>query len=104
MKHLVLIFLLLWGNQVIADKIHDPTRPKFLSSSVAPTGPEVAEINAGDIQLQGVLNRKDHKVAIISGQLYNKGDKVNGYLISDIKNDHVLLLSSGTRKRIYVYE
>tara|TARA_Y100000034_G_C6783929_1_gene350584 strand:- start:251 stop:559 length:309 start_codon:yes stop_codon:yes gene_type:complete len=102
MKYLLLV-LVAWTGAVYADKIHDPTLPQFNATSAA-NAPVEMDISKEEIRLQGVLNRKKHKVAIISGQLYNKGDKVNGYLIADIKNDHVLLLSSGSRKRIYVYE
>lgn len=102
MKYLLLI-LVAWAGGVHADKIHDPTLPQFKATG-ASKAPEESDTLNEEIRLQGVLNRKKRKVAIISGQLYNKGDKVNGYLIADIKNDHVLLLSSGSRKRIYVYE
>lgn len=102
MRYLLLI-LILGAGTVQADKIHDPTLPKFNAKSSMGT-PVLSDDSAEDVQVQGILTRKNHKVAIISGQLYNKGDKVKGYLIADIKNDHVLLLGSGSRKRIYVYE
>lgn len=99
-------------TSAIADKIHDPTRPKFvikdpeagadistpIASIAQPTFP------TGDVKLQGVLNKKGRTVAIISGKLYAVGDQISGYKINEINQDNVVLIGSGTQKRLYVYE
>lgn len=101
----LIIFL---PSLAIADKIHDPTKPKNLNPVMQPVGSavEVSESNSAmsGMLLQGIMYRKDTKIAIISEQIYAKGDKINGFIISQINNDNVVLVSSGTQKRLYIYE
>ena len=97
-----------------ADKIHDPTMPKYVVKSEpgntkveiieTPEGlsPQAASIES--IKLQGILKRRGKTVAFISGQMYSVGDKIRGFKIGKINQDHVLLIGSGTQKRLYVYE
>lgn len=86
-------------------QILDPTQPKriFVATDQAASVDDLSEpVEA--MKLQGLLTRKGSRVAIISGLPYSKGDKINGYRISEIKDDHVVVVGSGIKKRLYVYE
>ena len=86
-----------------ADKIHDPTMPKVLVDMKAvssATGTVVKQ----ELELQGIVSKRNTRMAIISGQLHQVGDIVDGYLISQVHKDHVVLSKSGSQKRLYVYE
>lgn len=105
MRQIVLILIALCTFSAVADQIYDPTQPKQVY--VAMDQQVVDEVMASPIdmlRLQGILTKKKARVAIISGELYNKGDKVEGYLISEIHKDHVVMTGSGSQKRLYVYE
>ena len=95
------------STQVIADKIHDPTKPQFKSAAIAAgnnlAGVEV-EVQEPVMILQGIMNRKSARIAIISDQIYAKGDTINGYIISQVNIDNVVLVNSETQKRLYIYE
>lgn len=93
------------SSLAVAEQVLDPTKPKQLVAASAQTvTDEDAEQQVESIRLQGVLDKKGLKLAIISGELYNKGDKIDGYLIREIHNNYVVLVGSGTQKRLYVYE
>jgi len=85
-----------------ADKIHDPTMPKIainMENSVRTVNTENEEL-----RLQGIVSKRNMRMAIISGQLHQIGDFVDGFTISQIHKDHVILTKSGSQKRLYVYE
>lgn len=90
---------------VFASEIYDPTQPKQIYVA---TDQLVSELDMAEpvetLRLQGILAKKNTKIAIISGELYNRGDKVDGYKISEIHRDHIVMVGSGTQKRLYVYE
>jgi len=108
------IGLLLASNNIIADEIHDPTLPKLVIKTEEDGKPVEAVQNIGtlnpqvqamlDVKLQGILKKRNRMVAYISGQMYAVGDKVSGYEVKQINKDNVLLVASGTQKRLYVYE
>lgn len=106
MKQCIYFVLLTWSSLALSTNVVDPTKPKNLYIVVDEQVvlEEVAESGQETIRLQGVLNRKGYRVAFIAGELYSKGDEVQGYRIGEIHKDHVVLLSSGTQKRLYVYE
>ncbi|NVK26007.1 MAG: hypothetical protein HWE10_13855 [Gammaproteobacteria bacterium] len=95
-----------------AHKIHDPTEPMFIMKETAAGQQtieatpilEQATMPQANLKLQGVMKKKDRTVAIISGQLYALGDQISGYKINEINQDNVVLIGSGTQKRLYVYE
>lgn len=101
-KRLTLLTLL-FSASLWADKVHDPTLPKIKVVVTQASKPIVEELSA-DIKLQGVVNSNGSRLAIISGELYAIGDSIKGFKISKINNDNVVLLGSGSQKRLYVYE
>ena len=96
------LLLALGSISVSADKIHDPTLPK-INLNVADNNTVQAMSNEA-LSLQGIVNKKGAKMAILSGQLHRVGDVVNGFKISQINNNNIVLLKSGSQKRLYVYE
>ena len=109
-KFCLLIVTLLLSWQVNADKIHDPTKPQLksltsqtMSKTNTITG-QVEKVSMPAMTLQGIMDRRDTKIAIISDQIYAKGDKINGYIISQINHDNVVLVNSETQRRLYIYE
>lgn len=105
MKKIILTLITLCSVTGFANQVYDPTQPKQIY--VAMEQQVVDELMASPIdmlRLQGILAKKNKRVAIISGELYNKGDKVEGYLISEIRKDHVVIVGADTQKRLYVYE
>ena len=112
LKGALAIAVILTSPFVLADKIHDPTQPKFVvkevesstDSSTPMTAISQQSFPSGDVRLQGILNKKGRTVAIISGKLYAVGDQISGYKINKINQDNVVLIGSGTQKRLYVYE
>jgi hypothetical protein len=94
--------LLFVAINVNADAIHDPTLPKL---SVVPSNNanSSAPKSAGAV-LQGIVKKKNSRMAIISGQLTQIGDEVDGYKVSQINNNNVVLIKAGSQKRLYVYE
>lgn len=97
--------LLLVANDLHADKIHDPTAPPLSKKS---NGAGIIGNNAEgaepEIILQGIVNKKDTRMAIISGQLHRVGGMIYGYKISQVNKNNVVLTKSGSQKRLYVYE
>lgn len=102
----LLLVSLLGSLPVAADKIHDPTRPKHFQAIMTEDG--VVRVNSGTLQaeskLQGILNKKGTKTAIIDGKLYQVGDIVGGFKISQIKLNSVVLAKGSIVKRLFVYE
>ena len=92
----------LFAMPALADKIHDPTLPK-INLNLVDNGAMPATSNE-NLSLQGIVNKKGTKMAIMSGQLHQLGDVVNGFKISQINNNNIVLLKSGSQKRLYVYE
>ena len=85
-----------------ADAIHDPTLPKL---SVMPnSGSNSTAQNGASAVLQGIVKKRNSRMAIISGQLTQVGDEVDGYKVSQINNNNVVLIKAGSQKRLYVYE
>ena len=105
MKQFFVMALLALPSLTIAVEVVDPTQPRHIYVA---SDEEVVDEDMVDqvdlIRLQGVMVRKGKRTAIISGELYNRGDKVEGYLVREIHKNHVLLVGSGTQKRLYVYE
>lgn len=105
MKKTILTLIALCSMAGFANQVYDPTQPKQIY--VAMEQQVVDELMTSPIdtlRLQGILAKKSSRVAIISGELYNKGDKVEGYLISEIHKDHVVMTGTDTQKLLYVYE
>lgn len=103
---LLLVGSLLFSLPVLADKIHDPTRPKHFQAIMGEDG--VIQLDStrdqGIVKLQGILNKKGTKTAIIDGKLYQIGDIVGGFKISQIKLNSIVLAKGSTIKRLFVYE
>lgn len=104
MKQFTLLILMLWSGFVASEQVQDPTKPKQIYIATQQSSVDEDTQQSGVLRLQGVVNKKGHKLAIISGELYNKGDKVDGYQIREIHNNYVVMVGSGTQKRLYVYE
>ncbi len=105
MKQFFVMALFALPNLTSAVEVVDPTQPRQIYVA---SDEEIVDEDMVDqvdlIRLQGVLVRKGKRTAIISGELYGKGDKVEGYLIKEIQKNHVVLVGSGTQKQLYVYE
>ena len=105
MKTITLALLLAASGVTLAQSIYDPTQPKKLYIVQDQTVSDDDMLDPFQrLQLQGILTKKGMKTAFISGQLYYRGDTVEGYKIREIHKDYVVLVSSGTQKRLYVYE
>lgn len=98
---LMALTLLFCSGTVLADKIHDPTLPRV--NFVIP-GEQTNEQDGEELQLQGVVNKRGIQMAFISGELVKVGDNIQEYKVSKINNNNVVLLKSGSQKRLYVYE
>lgn len=109
-RKLLIVVTMLACNSSFADAIHDPTKPKLKIGTESKnsvednSGIELNLMSLLPMTLQGVLDRRNVRIAIISDQLYAEGDKINGYIISKINKDNVVLVSSGKQKRLYIYE
>lgn len=105
MKQILLIILVIWANISLASGVYDPTQPKQIYVATDQTVVDEDMVEPVELlRLQGVLAKKSRRIAIISGELYNLGDKVDGYIISEIHRNHVVMVGSGTQKRLFVYE
>lgn len=87
-----------------ADKIHDPTAPKFVISELLAKQSNPQSADSEELVLQGVVTKKSRKMAIIANNLYQVGDQVNSYKIKEINKDSVVLTGAGSEQRLYVYE
>lgn len=106
-KKYFLLIITLFSVDLIADKIHDPTKPQLKSAAknfANDIGANKTEVQGPVMILQGIMNKKSARIAIISDQIYAKGDMINGYIISQVNNDNVVLVNSETQKRLYIYE
>jgi hypothetical protein len=105
-KRFFIVIIVFASAQVLADKIHDPTKPQFKIKKQQQNATNQTEVNVAEpvMTLQGIMKRKSAKIAIISDQIYAKGDMIHGYIIKQINNDNVLLVNSDTQKRLYIYE
>ena len=86
-----------------ADKIHDPTQPKRVVN-IDPQSAATRVQTEQELKLQGIVSKRNTRMAIISGQLHQLGEEISGYRISQINKDYVVLTKSGSEKRWYVYE
>lgn len=98
---LIAVVISVYASGAWADKIHDPTLPK-VNLTPAENGTEANEKT--ELELQGVVNKRGIKMAFISGELVKVGDQVQDFKVSKINNNNVVLLKSGSQKRLYVYE
>lgn len=104
-KYLLIIIISIFPNAVFSDTVHDPTAPKiFGNMDSAGTFNRAAVEEVEEMTLQGIVNKKDTRMAIISGQLHRVGEMINGYKISQVNKNNVVLTKSGSQKRLYVYE
>ncbi|MDO6718108.1 hypothetical protein Q4575_01780 [Psychrosphaera sp. 1_MG-2023] len=102
---MVIIIISIFPNTVFSDTVHDPTAPKIFGNvDSAGTFNRATAAVEEELTLQGIVNKKDTRMAIISGQLHRVGEMVNGYKISQVNNNNVVLTKSGSQKRLYVYE
>ena len=97
------LFLLLVVKNTYADAIHDPTLPKVAVTPNNMAAQSEQQATSGSV-LQGIVKKKNSRMAIISGQLTQVGDEVDGYKVSQINNNNVVLIKAGSQKRLYVYE
>ncbi len=96
-------FIALVSFSGFADKIHDPTLPK-VKVDVGNNASQVSQETKQGAVLQGIVNKRNSRMAIISGQLTKVGDEVDGYRVSQINKNNVVLIKAGSQKRLYVYE
>lgn len=97
----IVVYLFVFSGNVVADKIHDPTLPKV---DLTPATATDSTSTKTELELQGVVNKRGIKMAFISGELVKIGDQVQDFKVSKINNNNVVLLKSGSQKRLYVYE
>ncbi len=103
-KYIFASLLLGTGFAASADKIHDPTSPKFQVDAVNVATSANSQTTDQVLKLQGIVNRKGSRMAIIDGDLYQVNDEINGFKISLIEQASVVLTKSGAQRRLYVYE
>lgn len=103
-KPLILLFTVFYSCLALSLSVQDPTKPNPISLTTVKPMDNGEKIQADPLHLQGIMIKKGSKLAIISGQLYSKGDKVDGYQIREIHDHYVVMDGLGTQKRLYVYE
>jgi MSHA biogenesis protein MshK len=84
-----------------AQSMPDPTRPPFVARSTA-TGP-AAPAEAPVPVLQSILIAKDRRMAIISGQRYDVGDRIGDARIIRISETEVLLRSGASQTTLRLF-
>jgi hypothetical protein len=106
MKIVLAFMLFMFSCGLVAGKIHDPTEPKLKLGASKASSDALSAVVQPEIELtlQSIMRGKKGNIAIISGTLVNKGDLIKGFLVSQINSDHVVIVNSGTQKRLYVYE
>ena len=92
----ILTFFIMWGYSATclatSKPLSDPTRPRNLQDSQSVTE------KTTNFQLTAIINKSNHKVAIINGSLLKKGDHLGGMSVKDIADSEVVIYSSeGTR-------
>lgn len=97
----VAVVAMFMAPSAYADKIHDPTLPKV---NLEPVEQSAESEQTDELSLQGVVNKRGIQMAFISGELVKVGDSVREFKVSKINNNNVVLLKSGSQKRLYVYE
>ncbi|WP_051302901.1 hypothetical protein [Psychromonas aquimarina] len=86
-KYILLFFLIISFNALAdLESLTDPTRPlSYQTKSVKKAG------RASLPRLQSILVEGDSRSAILNNKLYKKGQRVNGYLITRIDKNAVLM-------------
>lgn len=103
--HILAVILCFSTKVVTADTIHDPTAPKFAGQiDEAGVFNRITTTVEETLSVQGIVNKKDTRMAIIGGQLVRIGEQVNGYTVKEVNRNNVVLTKSGSEKRLYVYE
>jgi type II secretory pathway component PulC len=97
---LVLVFLCSYGaNTVKATEFIDPMRPLNYQVPTTDTNPktETEELNTATWKLTAVLLSEQRSVAVINGQSFQPGDELEGYTLSSIYEDRVVLTGKGRK-------
>jgi MSHA biogenesis protein MshK len=98
MKQLLLLFYFCLANAQ-ANTLQDPTKPspkKSISSSAR-------EINAPlPLKLTAIINNDQNRQAIINGRSFSQGQKIQGYKVILISQNHVVLDSSNGKHTLFV--
>jgi MSHA biogenesis protein MshK len=96
----LLAYLLAAAGTAGAQALPDPTRPPAAlnaraaaSGTAEPSGP----------QLQSVLVSQGRRLAVIDGETYRVGQKVNGALLAAVGDDQVVLVQDKQRQVLKLY-
>ena len=109
MRSLYIIFGSVLSFIIKAEAKYDPTMPVLTKAEIQVSNePDILNSETASVAesllLQGIVIKGEIRKAIISNQLYQIGDKVNGYILNNINDKDVLLTKSGSKKQLYVYE
>lgn len=104
----VVLVLVLGAGQVFAEEPagydsggrRDPFVPLISASGAAKSGTK-----AGTLQFQGIIiDARKGASALINGQLYQKGDRVDNTDVVDVFADRVVVKQGNEEKTIWFYE
>lgn len=100
MAKFTFLFFLFVSVGAQASALNDPTKPiNYKTSSTAVKSTSRSTLPT----LQSILGREGSRKAIINNQLYTIGKQVNGYRITNITTDRVLLTYQGKAYTLTLY-
>jgi MSHA biogenesis protein MshK len=79
-------------------QLRDPTQPFVQISNRVPASQNTA------LKLQSIIKKNTVFKAIISGQLYQKGDTVNDFRVLSINSKQVLLANDDKQIKLELYD
>ena len=102
MKKLVIVLCLFLGiAQLHANTQVDPTKPSVNNTITGVDAGKNSMLPEG-LKLTAIINKDQHKLAIINGKSFLEGQQVQGYDVVVISQNHVILNGSEGKKTLYV--
>lgn len=89
-----LLIVLLLGSSIgaaHAQRLIDPLRPQYLEVAEQTQDQRPLEQRREDFNLTAVLTASDRSVVIINGQILQLGQQINGYQLTNISAEQVIL-------------
>lgn len=78
----------------------DPTRPAQLNQTMS-----LATSQGGEpLQLRLIRWQEQQASVVINGQLLRAGDRIAGYQLQEIHQDHVVLESAADRLQLFIFQ
>lgn len=102
MKRLVIVLCLFVGlADVQANPLIDPTKPSI--KSIMDSGDSSKNpLQTMGLKLTAIINKDQHRLAIINGKSFFEGQQVQGYEVVAISQNHVILNGLEGKKTLYV--